>query len=172
MELWLKNGTDQKLSDLRVQNCVMTKMADGFEQQTNDNKVLTNPYVACRDSDGKRWIITAWTNCSNPWGNDKCPCFHSDPKFPDLEPGQTHRLYGWLSFYEGTNIKAEFEKLRNEDLTNGLTGPWTYTERDHSGPQAIKYQKCLDTQGKMFFTDWIPLPEKSPDELTVEYYKK
>ncbi|MGB2807340.1 MAG: hypothetical protein WBC22_06355, partial [Sedimentisphaerales bacterium] len=112
MELWLKNGTDQNLSDLRVQNCVMTKMAAGFEQQINDNKVLTNPYVACRSNDGKRWIITAWENCNHPWGNDKCPCFHSDPKFPDLEPGQMHRLHGWLSFYEGTDIKAEFNRIK------------------------------------------------------------
>jgi hypothetical protein len=111
MELWLKNGTDKKLSDLRVQNCVMTKMAVGFEQQTNDNKVLTNPYVACRSSDGRRWIITAWEYCNHPWANDKCPCFHSDPKFPDLEPGQMHRLHGWLSFYEGTDIKAEFKRI-------------------------------------------------------------
>jgi hypothetical protein len=111
MELWLKNGTGQNLSDLRVQNCIMTKMAAGFEQQTNDNKVFTNPYVACRSNDSKRWIITAWENCNNPWGNDKCPCFHSDPKFPDLEPGQIHRLHGWLSFYEGTNIKGEFERI-------------------------------------------------------------
>jgi hypothetical protein len=111
MELWLKNGTDEKLSDLRVQNCVMTKMATGFEQQSNDNKVLTNPYVACRSGDGKRWIITAWEKCNNPWANDKCPCFHSDPKFPDTEPGQTHRLRGWLSFYEGTDIEAEFKRI-------------------------------------------------------------
>jgi prepilin-type processing-associated H-X9-DG protein len=111
MELWLKNGTDQKLSDLRAQNCVMTKMAAGFEQQTNNNKVLTNPYVACRSSDGRRWIITAWEYCNHPWANDKCPCFHSDPKFPDLEPGQTHRLHGWLSFYKGTDIKVEFKRI-------------------------------------------------------------
>jgi hypothetical protein len=113
MELWLKNGTDQKLGDLRIQNCVMTKMAAGFEQQTNENKVFTNPYVACRNTDSKRWIITAWENCNNPWGNAQCPCFHSDPKFPDLEPGQTYRLQGWLSFYEGTKIKAEFERIES-----------------------------------------------------------
>jgi len=89
----------------------MPKMAAGFEQQTNENKVFTNPYVACRDTDGKRWIITAWEGCHNPWGNPKCPCFHSDPKFPDLEPGQTHRLRGWLSFYEGTDIEAEFQRI-------------------------------------------------------------
>jgi hypothetical protein len=111
MEMWLRNGTEQRLTDLRIQNCVMTKMAVGFEQQTNGNKVFTNPYVACRSGDGKRWIITAWENCYNPWGNENCPCFHSDPKFPDLEPGQTYRLRGWLSFYEGTDIKKEFERI-------------------------------------------------------------
>jgi hypothetical protein len=111
MDMWLKNGTAQRLTDLRIQNCVMTKMAAGFEQQTNDNKVFTNPYVACRSGDGKRWIITAWENCNNPWGNEKCPCFHSDPKFPDLEPGQTYRLRGWLSFYEGTDIEKEFKRI-------------------------------------------------------------
>jgi len=111
MEMWLKNGTDQRLTDLRVQMCVMTKMAAGFAEQTNRNKAFTNPYVACRSTDGKRWIITAWENCSRPWGNEQCPCFHSDPKFPDLEPGQRHRLRGWLSFYEGSDIQAEFARI-------------------------------------------------------------
>jgi hypothetical protein len=111
MEMWLRNGTNERLTDLRIQNCVMTKMAAGFQQQTNDNKIFTNPYVACHSGDGKRWIITAWENCNNPWGNEDCPCFHSDPKFPDLEPGQSYRLRGWLSFYEGTDIKKEFKRI-------------------------------------------------------------
>ena len=111
MEMWLSNGTKERLTDLRIQNCVMTKMAAGFEQQTGDNKVFKNPYAACRSGDGKRWIITAWENCHNPWGNENCPCFHSDPKFPDLEPGKTCRLRGWLSFYEGTDIEKEFERI-------------------------------------------------------------
>jgi hypothetical protein len=111
MEMWLKNGTKQKLSDLRIQICVMPKMAAGFAEQTNENKLFRNPYAACRSSDGKRWIITAWENCHRPWGNENCPCFHSDPKFPDLEPGQAHRLHGWLSFYEGTDIEAEFKRI-------------------------------------------------------------
>jgi len=111
MEMWLQNGTEQRLTDLRVQVCVMTKMAAGFAEQTNENKVFTNPYVACRSRDGKRWIITAWENCNRPWGNEQCPCFHSDPKFPDLEPGQRHRLRGWLSFYEGSDVQAEFARI-------------------------------------------------------------
>ena len=113
MEMWLKNGTSNRLTDLRIQNCVMTKMATGFQQQTNDNKIFTNPYVACRSGDGKRWIITAWENCHNPWGNENCPCFHSDPKFPDLEPAQSYRLKGWLSFYEGTDIEKEFDRIES-----------------------------------------------------------
>src|SRR5881394_883643 len=47
MELWLTNGTRETLRDLRVQNCVMLKAAKGFEQQTNDNKLFSSPYVAC-----------------------------------------------------------------------------------------------------------------------------
>lgn len=111
MEMWLSNGTKKRLTDLRIQNCVMTKMAAGFELQTGDNKVFKNPYAACRSGNGKRWIITAWENCHNPWANANCPCFHSDPKFPDLEPGRTYRLQGWLSFYEGADIEKEFERI-------------------------------------------------------------
>ncbi len=40
MEMWLTNGTDETLSDLRVQNCIMLKGADGFEDQTQDNKLF------------------------------------------------------------------------------------------------------------------------------------
>ena len=111
LELWLTNGTKELLSDLRVQNCVMLKGAKGFEQQTNDNKLFESPYVACRSSDGKRWIISAWEPCHRAWANAPVPCLHSDPKFPDCAPGETKRLRGWLSFYEGTDIKAEFRRI-------------------------------------------------------------
>ena len=60
MDMWLTNGSAQKLSELRVQNCVMLNGAPGFAQQTNANKILAQPYVACRSEDGRRWIITAW----------------------------------------------------------------------------------------------------------------
>jgi len=111
MAMWMKNGTTEPLSDLRIQNCVMPKMAAGFAALTNENKVLTNPYAACRSEDGARWIITAWEGCERPWANEDCPCFHSDPKFPDLAPGQEHTLRGWLSFYTGDDIQAEFQRI-------------------------------------------------------------
>jgi hypothetical protein len=111
MELWLTNGTAGTLSDLRVQNCVMLKGAREFSEQTTDNKIFSNPYVAVRSADGRRWIITAWDHCQRSWGNAKCPCLHSDPKFPDCPPGETKRLRGWLSFYEGTEIQGEFQRI-------------------------------------------------------------
>ncbi len=111
MELWLRNGSTNRLSDLRVQNCVMLKGAQGFTAQTNENKIISNPYVACRSEDGRRWIISAWWPCHRPWANAPVPCLHSDPKFPDCAPGETKTLRGWLSFYEGLDIQREFDRL-------------------------------------------------------------
>lgn len=117
MELWLTNGSEDTLTDLRVQNCVMLKGADGFTEQTGDNKVLRQPYAAARSGTGpsSRWVITAWTPNHRTWQNPPCPCLHSDPKFPDCAPGVTHRLAGWLSFYEGDDIQAEFQRLDGLD---------------------------------------------------------
>jgi hypothetical protein len=111
MEQWLVNGTDAPLSDLRVQNCVLLKGATGFEQLTNDNKVFQAPYAACRDAAGRRWVIAAWDHPHRAWGNPPCPCLHSDPKFPDCPPGETRRLRGRLSFYEGADIQAELARI-------------------------------------------------------------
>jgi len=112
MELWLKNGTTQKLTDLRVQNCVMLKGATGFTVQSNDNKRLENPFATAGSADGRRWIITAWEHCHHPWANPPVPCIHSDPKFPDLAPGETGRLKGWLWFYEGTDVDEHLAQLK------------------------------------------------------------
>lgn len=112
LELWLKNGTEQKLTDLRVQNCVMLKGAAGFTAQSNDNKRLENPFVTARSADGRRWIITAWERCHHPWANPPVPCLHSDPKFPDLAPGETGRLQGWLWFYEGPDVERHLATLK------------------------------------------------------------
>ncbi|MCH7687516.1 MAG: polysaccharide deacetylase family protein [Planctomycetes bacterium] len=111
MEMWLTNGSDEMLSNLRVQNCIMFRGAPEFAQQTNDNKVLSAPYAACQSSRGNRWVITAWEPNFRTWGNPPCPCMHSDPQFPDCAPGETKRLRGWFSFYEGENIEAEFRRI-------------------------------------------------------------
>lgn len=111
MGMWLHNGTTETLSDLRVQNCVMLKNAEEFNQLTPDNKIARSPFVAVKNSAGTRWIITAWFPPHRAWNNPRCPCLHSDPKFPDCPPGETKVIAGWLSFYEGTEIQAELDRI-------------------------------------------------------------
>ena len=111
MKLTLTNGTKETLTNLRVQMCVMLKGAPGFNQQTNDNKRLSKPFVAVHDEKKERWIICAWEPCHRPWANPPVPCLHSDPKFPDLKTGETGTLHGWLSFYEGKDIEAELKRI-------------------------------------------------------------
>jgi hypothetical protein len=119
IELWLRNGTKEKLTGLRVQNCVMLGRARGFEQQTNANKVFRPPFAAVRSDGGNRWIISAWTPNQRCWGNEACPCLHSDPQFADCPPGQTVRVHGWLSFYEGSEIEKEFDRIEQADGRDG-----------------------------------------------------
>jgi hypothetical protein len=111
MELWLRNGTKEKLSGLRVQNCVMLGHARGFTAQTGANKVFHSPYSAARSDDGPRWVITAWVPVQRCWGNDPCPCLHSDPQFPDCPPGETVRVRGWLSFHVGNDLENELQRI-------------------------------------------------------------
>lgn len=110
-DLWLKNGTTETLTGLRVQNCILLKAAPEFNALTNANKVITKPYAAVQSEDGRRWMITAFEPSDNLWAGWRVPCVHADPKFPDCAPGRTVRVRGWLSFYEGTDIQAEFERL-------------------------------------------------------------
>ncbi len=111
MKMWLTNRTQKPLSDLRVQNCIMLKGMRGFDQQTNDNKRFGNDYAAVSSSDGARWIITGWDPLHRNWGNARCPCLHSDPRFPDCPPGETVWLRGWFSFYAGTDLEEELKRI-------------------------------------------------------------
>ena len=123
MEMWLTNGTAEPLSDLRVQQCAMLRGAAGFEEQTNDNKVFRGEYACCRDPSGSRWIIAAWTPGHRAWGNAPCPCLHSDPRFPDCPAGETRRLRGWLSFYEGDDLEAELQRIDALDWRAAASAP-------------------------------------------------
>jgi len=118
MELWLHNGTEQALTDLKVQNCVMTARAVGFEEHTNANKVFADLYVTCRSKQGDRWVITAWEHCVKPWGNPDVPCLHSDPQFSNCPAGETVRIHGWLSFYEGSDVEKEFRRIEQSGRRN------------------------------------------------------
>ncbi|MGE0760594.1 MAG: polysaccharide deacetylase family protein [Pirellulaceae bacterium] len=111
MEFRVTNGSPHTLTGLRVQMCVMLARLTGFESLTNDNKVFEAPFAACHDRTGERWVITAWQRCGRAWGNPPCPCFHSDPVIEDCPPGATRGVRGWVSFYTGTDISAELNRL-------------------------------------------------------------
>jgi peptidoglycan/xylan/chitin deacetylase (PgdA/CDA1 family) len=112
MELWLRNGTDQPLTKLTTQVCLMLKGADGFQAQTNDNKLFRGPVAAARSADGNQWVLTAWERPGRVWGNAPCPCLHSDPVLEDCAPGQMVRVRGVVRFYEGRQIDDEVERVR------------------------------------------------------------
>src|SRR5581483_8949308 len=60
MEFKVTNGSDRRLTGLRVQMCVMLAGLAGFERRTNENKVFAPPFAACRDETGRRWVVTGW----------------------------------------------------------------------------------------------------------------
>ena len=111
MRLTLVNQSDEVLSGLVVQNCVMLGEATGFNSQTNENKIYTSTVAAVGNESKTRWILTAWQHCVRAWGNEHCPCLHSDPQFPDCPPGKTVTLNGWVSFYDGTDIDTEMQRI-------------------------------------------------------------
>jgi len=113
MRLWLRNGTQEPLSGLRVQNCVMLAGARGFTAQSNEGKVFQAPYAAAKSTEANRWIITGWVPNQRCWGNAPCPCLHSDPQFPDCPAGETVEVRGWLSFYEGDDLPGELKRLHD-----------------------------------------------------------
>lgn len=49
MDMSLRNESEAALDDLRVQNFVMFRELAGFDVQTNDNKLLLHPCIACHD---------------------------------------------------------------------------------------------------------------------------
>ncbi|MFN7919309.1 MAG: polysaccharide deacetylase family protein [Bryobacteraceae bacterium] len=94
MELWLRNGTNAVIPELRAQVCVMFKRAAGFTAQTNDNKQLGK--TMAKATGAGHTITVEWEPCHRVWANPPCPCMHSDPLLGDCAPGQTVRATGRL----------------------------------------------------------------------------
>lgn len=111
LELWLDNGTQDTLTGLRTQICLMLKAAPGFNAQNQDRKDYANPVTMVKSLDADRYVLLAFERCGRAWGNDRCPCIHSDPILPDAAPGQRVSVRGWLRFYEGADIQGEKTRL-------------------------------------------------------------
>ena len=106
MKIDLANGTDKKLTDLRVQVCTMLKGAIGFHLQEPLETIVEGPFIAVRGVQSDRWIVTSWTPSKRVWTNPPVPCIHADPIFPDCEPGQVVSVEGFLRFYEGLDVRS------------------------------------------------------------------
>ena len=114
MKMWIRNGSPNELTKLRAQMCVMLKSAPEFNQRIAANKIKIGNWAACRDAEGKRWIITGWAPIHRTWLNPPVPCLHADPKFPDCPPGQTVEAHGIITFYEGADVKARIQELQKK----------------------------------------------------------
>ena len=112
LELWLENGSASDLRELRTQVCLMLKGAPGFNEQNGDRKRLEKPVAAVKHRDHDRWILIAFEQCGRAWGNAECPCIHSDPVLPDAAVGQRVPVTGRLLFYEGSDVEAAMDRLR------------------------------------------------------------
>lgn len=110
-ELWLENGTDEELTGLRTQICLLLKGAPGFNEQNDERKQFEAPLAAVKARGCDRWILLAFDRCKRAWGNKKSPCIHSDPVLPDAAPGQRVSVTGRLRFYEGDEIKKEIARF-------------------------------------------------------------
>lgn len=166
IEMSLTNGTEEMLTDLRVQMCGMLRGLKSFDSQTNDNKVFRGSLAACANKDRDRWVILGFEPNHRTWANAPCPCIHSDPVFPDCPPGETRFVHGRISFYTGKDIDSEL--LRIDNLWNptsevdvigqvfdsrtgqpvacrmyvqGENGEWFFAEPADDEGIAIRYEK-------------------------------
>lgn len=167
VRMWLHNGTQQPLSGMRVQMCAMLGHARGFEAQTRDNKVLSPPFAAAKSVDGKRWVIHGWQPIQRAWDNPPCPCIHADPQIPDCAPGQTREVHGWLSFYQGEDIKAEFERIKNV---------WRPLERVALEGRIVDADTKAILPGRLYIEGadhtWHFAETASPEGSAIRYDKK
>lgn len=60
------------------------------------------PVMVTLSSAAQRLVAMTWhTDTLSLVANPMHPCFHADPKFKDLEPGESAAIHGHLIFFEG-----------------------------------------------------------------------
>jgi hypothetical protein len=118
LELWLENGTNVKLTGLRTQICALLKTAPGFHEQSQERKEYAQPLAVVKALEADRYLLLGFERCGRAWGNDQCPCVHSDPVLPDAAPGERVSVRGRLVFYEGADIQGQKRRLAGELLAS------------------------------------------------------
>ena len=91
MEFRVTNGSTETLTGLDIQMCVMLKGLNGFELQSNDNKIFQPPFAAARDASGRRWIITALGRLQACLGQPALPLPSFRSSCPGLPAGRVEK---------------------------------------------------------------------------------
>ncbi len=66
------------------------------------------PVIAALSSLGQRFVTMTWFDDTlSLTGNYRHPCFHADPGFADLSPGEYASIEGTILFFEGTLDQLE-----------------------------------------------------------------
>jgi hypothetical protein len=66
-------------------------------------KVSDLPFIIASDESGEHHVAWTWFEHTVSFiGNIRHPCFHADPFFPDLAPGETAAIHGEMVFFEGS----------------------------------------------------------------------
>ena len=64
--------------------------------------VADRPIMATRSNQAERYVAMTWLDHTGSLiGNPRHPCMHADPRFPDLAPGKSAEIAGYLFFHEG-----------------------------------------------------------------------
>lgn len=107
MELVVHNGSDTDMEFINGQVCIMLKGAPDFDEQTRENKVLTDKIAAVHSEAGDRWILTVWDQLRRTWDNPRCPCVHFDPILDPCPAGETVSVKGRIWFHEGDALPEQ-----------------------------------------------------------------
>lgn len=79
--------------------------------RTSGKSVADLPVSVVVSSEAERLAAMTWFDDTlSMVGNPRHPCFHTDPKFPDLAAGERASIRGKLIFFEGPLAEFDFSK--------------------------------------------------------------
>lgn len=81
--------------------------------RTSGKPVADLPVAAAVSNTAGRLVAMTWYDGTlSLVGNPRHPCFHADPSFPDLKPGEQASIRGKLIFFAGPLAEFDFGKYR------------------------------------------------------------
>ncbi len=81
--------------------------------RTRGKPVADLPAVVVLSNSANRLLAMTWfEDTLSLVGNPRHPCFHADPSFPDLKPGERASIRGKLIFFAGPLAEFDFDKYR------------------------------------------------------------